>query len=50
MIIGKHINYIENGIVTPATAISIDEAGGLVVKTENETEKTLKSGEINIRW
>lgn len=50
MIIGKHINYIENGIVTPATAISIDEAGGLVVKTENGTEKTLKSGEISIRW
>ncbi|MDE5671208.1 MAG: biotin--[acetyl-CoA-carboxylase] ligase [Eubacterium sp.] len=50
MIIGKQINYIENGVVTPATALSIDEAGGLVVKTENGTEKTLKSGEISIRW
>ena len=50
MIIGKRINYIENGVVTPAKAVSIDETGGLVVKTENGTEKTLKSGEISIRW
>lgn len=50
MIIGKHINYIENGIVTPAKAVSIDETGGLVVQTENGTQKTLKSGEISIRW
>ena len=50
MIIGKQINYIENGTVTPAEAVSIDETGGLVVKTENGTEKILKSGEISIRW
>ena len=43
MIIGKHINYIENGIVTPAKAVSIDETGGLVVQTENGIKKTLKS-------
>lgn len=50
MIIGKRINYIESGKITPAWAVSIDETGGLVVKTENGTEKTLKSGEISIRW
>lgn len=50
MIIGKHINYIENGAVTPAEAVSIDETGGLVVKTSDGTEKTLKSGDISIRW
>lgn len=50
MIIGKKINYIENGRITPAVAVSIDETGGLVVKTENGAEKTLKSGEISIRW
>ena len=50
MIIGKRINYIENGIVTPAKAVSIDETGGLVVQTESGIEKTLKSGEISIRW
>ncbi|MDE6659673.1 MAG: biotin--[acetyl-CoA-carboxylase] ligase [Eubacterium sp.] len=50
MIIGKQINYIENGIVTPAKALSIDETGGLVVQTKDGTEKTLKSGEISIRW
>ena len=50
MIIGKQINYIENGVVTPAKALSIDETGGLVVQTKDGTEKTLKSGEISIRW
>ncbi len=50
MIIGKKINYIENGKVTPAEAISIDETGGLVVKTADGAEKTLKSGDISIRW
>ncbi len=50
MIIGKKINYIENGRVTPAEAISIDETGGLVVKTADGAEKTLKSGDISIRW
>ena len=41
---------IENGKVTPATAVSIDETGGLVVKTADGVEKTLKSGEISVRW
>lgn len=50
MIIGKRINYIEKGRITPAVAVSIDETGGLVVKTEDGAEKTLKSGEISIRW
>lgn len=50
MIIGKRINYIENSVVTPATAVAIDETGGLVVQTEDGSEKTLKSGEISIRW
>lgn len=50
MIIGKQINYIEHGIITPAKALFIDETGGLVVQTKDGTEKTLKSGEISIRW
>ena len=50
MILGKNINFIENGKVTPATAVAIDETGGLVVKTADGVEKTLKSGEISIRW
>lgn len=50
MILGKNINFIENGKVTPAKAVAIDETGGLVVKTADGVEKTLKSGEISIRW
>lgn len=50
MIIGRKINYIENGRITPATAVSIDETGGLCVKTEDGKEKILKSGDISIRW
>ena len=50
MIICKNINFIENGKVTLATAVAIDETGGLVVKTPDGGEKTLRSGEISIRW
>ena len=50
MLLGKKINYIEKGRVTPAVAAAIDETGGLVVKTANGEMKTLRSGEISIRW
>ena len=49
MILGKHIQFIKNGIVTPATAIAIDENGGLEVRTDDGREITLTSGEISIR-
>ncbi len=49
MLLGRKINFIENGRVTPATALAIDERGGLTVKTENGEIKTLRSGEISIR-
>ena len=50
MILNKKINYIENGRVTPAVAVAIDETGGLVVKNADGELKTLRSGEISIRW
>lgn len=50
MILNKSINYIENGRVTPAVAVAIDETGGLVVKNAGGELKTLRSGEISIRW
>lgn len=50
LILGKSINYIENGRVTPAKAAAIDETGGLVVETADGKMKTLRSGEISIRW
>lgn len=49
MIIGEKINYIENGRVTAATALSIDEKGGLVIENEAGEKLTLRSGEISIR-
>lgn len=49
MIIGKKINFIKNGKVTPATAVEIDSTGGLVVELENKDIITLRSGEISIR-
>lgn len=48
MLIGKEIYFIENGVKTDATAISIDDNGGLVVKTKDGI-KTLRSGEITVR-
>lgn len=50
MLLNKNINYIQNGRVTPAVAVAIDETGGLVVKNTDGTLKTLRSGEISIRW
>ena len=49
MIIGKRINFIRNGVVTPATAEYIDKNGGLAVRLENGEITTLTSGEISIR-
>ena len=49
MIIGERIQFIQNNVVTPATALAIDEKGGLVVETEKGERLTLRSGEISIR-
>ncbi|MBR0413268.1 MAG: biotin--[Eubacterium sp.] len=49
MIIGEKINFIKNGVVTPAKAEYIDQNGGLAVRLENGELTTLTSGEISIR-
>lgn len=49
LVIGERIKFIQNSKVTPATAIEIDETGGLVVKLDDGTVTTLRSGEISIR-
>lgn len=48
-VIGKKINCIECGKSTPATAVDIDNEGGLVVRLENGELTTLRTGEITIR-
>lgn len=49
MIIGEKINFIRDKCVTPATALAIDEQGGLVVELEDGSTTVLRSGEITIR-
>lgn len=49
MIIGRQITFFEKGTATTATALEIDETGGLVVKTEHGEIRTLRSGEITVR-
>lgn len=49
LVIGKKINYIECGKITPATVITIDDKGGLVVKLESGDIVTLRTGEITVR-
>ncbi len=49
LVIGERIKFIQNAKVTPATAIEIDETGGLVVRLDDGTVTTLRSGEISIR-
>ena len=48
LVLGKKINYTEDGITKEAVAIDIDQNGGLVIETENKI-KTLSTGEITIR-
>lgn len=49
MVIGEKIKFIQNGRVTPALAVAIDESGGLEVELENGAHTVLRSGEISIR-
>ena len=49
MLLGQQINFIRNGAVTPATAVKIEQNGGLTVRLENGELLTLTSGEISIR-
>lgn len=49
MLIGKEIDFIQNGKVTSAIAAAIDEKGGLVVKLSDGSQQVLRSGEISIR-
>ncbi|MDE5984490.1 MAG: biotin--[acetyl-CoA-carboxylase] ligase [Eubacterium sp.] len=49
LVIGEKIKFIQNGKVTPAIAVAIDETGGLEVELENGENITLRSGEISIR-
>lgn len=49
MVIGKRIRFTQNGEACEATAISIDETGGLTVRLDSAEEITLRSGEITVR-
>lgn len=49
MIIGKEITFYENGKADSATALEIDETGGLVIRTASGDIRTLRSGEITVR-
>ena len=46
MVLGKEIEVIGKGL---ATAIDIDQKGGLIVRYKNGEMYTLNSGEISIR-
>ncbi len=48
LVLQKEITYTQNGETKTATAIGIDNNGGLVIKTENGVE-TLSTGEITVR-
>ncbi len=49
LVIGERIKFIQNGRVTPATAVAIDETGGLEVVLDSGEHTVLRSGEISIR-
>lgn len=49
MVIGEKIKFIQNGKITMATAVAIDERGGLEVELESGERTVLRSGEITVR-
>ena len=49
LVIGKEIYFIKNGEKTNATALGIDDNGGLAVKLESGEVTTLSGGEISVR-
>lgn len=50
LVLGRNINYFKNGIATAATAIAIDDRGGLIVKHTDGSEACLNTGEISVRF
>lgn len=49
LVLGQKIRFIQNNISTDATAVAIDETGGLEVELDSGERKVLRSGEISIR-
>ena len=49
MVLGKPVVWTLNGERREATAVEIDEEGGLVVEDADGTRRTLQSGEISLR-
>ena len=50
IILGEKIVFISGGKKQSAFALDIDKTGALVVKMPDNTQKTLSSGEISVRW
>ena len=49
LVLGKDINYYQNGVEYKAKAVDIDQDGGLVVQTPQGETITLSTGEISVR-
>ncbi len=49
LVLGKKINYYEKGEARQATAIGIDDDGGLIIENLDGRIDVLRSGEISIR-
>lgn len=48
-ILGKEVTVYEGTSFYPATAVAIDEAARLIIRTPDGTEKALNSGEVSVR-
>lgn len=48
-LIGRQITFFRNGEPVPATAVGIDDNGGLTVVTESGAAETLRTGEVTVR-
>ncbi len=49
LVLGKEINYLQNGETYHGTALDIDDNGGLIVRLPDGSQTILSSGEISLR-
>ena len=49
MTLGRELRLLWRGGQTRATALDIDDQFGLVVRREDGTEETVRTGEVSVR-
>ena len=49
LVLGREVTFLRNGTEQKASAVAVDDAGGLLVRYADGREETLRSGEVSVR-